>query len=94
MGRKLSGLDESFFLCTGVINPLRQIFGTHSAIKIKLKSFTKQFSSIAKECLIILLETLSMPGDLSLFSDLMIFLSSAPLVNLLMNWLSSFEIFF
>ena len=58
IGRKLSGLDESPFLCTGVINPLHQISGTHPAVRIKLNSFTKQFSSIAKECLIISLETL------------------------------------
>ena len=93
IGRKLSGLDESPFLCTGVINPLHQISGTHPTIRIKLNSFTKQFSSIAKECLIISLETLSMPGDFPFFSDLTIFLSSAPLVNLLMNWLCSFKIF-
>ena len=45
-GRKLSGLDESPFLCTGVINPLNQIFRTHPAVRIK-------FSSITEECLII-----------------------------------------
>ena len=86
MGQKLSGLDESPFLCTGVINPLHQIFRAHPAVRIKLNSFTKQFSSIAKECLIISLEILSVPGDLPFFSDLTIFLSSAPRVNLLMNW--------
>ena len=81
------------FLCTGVINPLHQISGTHPTVRIKLNSFKKQFSSIAKECLIISLETLSIPGDFPFFSDLTIFLRSAPLVNLLMNWLCSFEIF-
>ena len=85
IGQKLSGLDESPFLCTGVINPLHQISGTHPTIRIKLNSFTKQFSSIAKECLIISLETLSTPGDFPFLSDLTIFLSSALLVNLLMN---------
>ena len=72
ISRKLSGSDESPFLCTGVINPLHQIFGTNPAFRIKLNSFTKQFSSTAKECLVIWLETLS--GDLPFFSDLTVFL--------------------
>ena len=94
IGRKLSGLDESPFLCTSVINPLHQILGTQPVVRTKLNSFTKQFSSIATECLIISLETLSVPGDLPFFSDLTIFLRYAPLVNFLMNWLRSFVIFF
>ena len=81
IGQKLSGLNESPFLCTGVINPLHQILGTHPAVRIKLNNFTTQFSCIAKECLIISLETPSMPGGLPFFSDFTIFLSSAPIVN-------------
>ena len=51
-GWKLSGLDESPFLCTGVINPLNQIFRTHPAVRIK-------FSSITEEWLVISLETIN-----------------------------------
>ena len=48
IGRKLSGVDKSPFLCTGVINPLHQISGTHPAVRIKLNSLQNNFLVLQK----------------------------------------------
>ena len=70
ISRKLSGLDGSSFLCTGVIRPLHQVTGTFPTLRIKLNSLTKQSFNTANECVNISFEILSIPGDFPLFNNL------------------------